>query len=40
MALVKLTSDLSQIKSFDQPDRNVEKETSNSSAADSEIINF
>ena len=39
MALVKLTSDLSQIKSFDQPDRNVEKETSNSSAADSKRNN-
>ena len=35
MALVELKSDLSQINSFDQPDRNVEKESPNASAADS-----
>ena len=35
MALVELKSDLSQINSFDQPNRNVEKESANASAADS-----
>jgi len=39
MALVKLTSDLSQINSFDQPDRNVEKESPNASAADAKKNN-
>ena len=39
MALVELKSDLSRINSFKQPDRNDEKETSNSSAADSKRNN-
>jgi len=39
MALVEFTSDLADINSFDQPDRNVEKETSNSSAADAKKRN-
>ena len=39
MALVEFTSDLADINSFDQPDRNAEKETSNSSAADAKKRN-
>ena len=34
MALVKLKSDLSDINSFDQPNRNVEKESPNATSAD------